>query len=387
MAPLPADYKRQEQLAIQYAKDYNKPQVAIPRAFNEAMGIAERVLSVPVSTGLQIASMLEDPFNLDPDTPKQTELLAQVAGQGMETHLKTIKSAAVGAGINPEHVDAAGNLLELASLKPGIEDVAQRTKNAAFQQLAVNAPVVHAMGRGKGKLPSGTLSDHAISHNITPEGVKRVYGTTKLGRRVLGSDAHSGMHSPIFHHIIGKKIRYRFQQKLQQFDLEGGKGRLEALDRKYDLEAGSGDAAGLTMDQPAHGHHHDVSRLKGVEPWDTKKGKTLSQLKRMIDNAKSIKELEGLYDLYLRASVRPDLDHAITFQRGYESLGSPKTITRADLVKAAEEWDLRDRAIREVKQDKLMRQLGEEAVDEDYLLNSGKYNALNPRNPTEYITD
>ena len=146
MASLPADYKRQEQLAIQYAEDYNKPQVAIPRAFNEAMGVAKRVLSVPISTGLQIGSMLEDPFNLDPDTPKQTELLTQVAGQGMETHLKTIKSAAVNAGINPEHVDAAGNLLELATLKPGIDDVVQRTKEAAFQQLAIAAPVVHAMG-------------------------------------------------------------------------------------------------------------------------------------------------------------------------------------------------------------------------------------------------
>ena len=90
-------------------------QIAIPRKFNEVMGVVNRVLSVPVSTGLQLASMLEDPFNLDPDTPKQTELIAQVAGQGVETHLNTIKSAAVDAGIHPEHVDAAGNLLELAA--------------------------------------------------------------------------------------------------------------------------------------------------------------------------------------------------------------------------------------------------------------------------------
>ena len=376
MASLPADYKRQEQLAIQYAEDYNKPQVAIPRAFNEATGVAKRVLSVPISTGLQIASMLEDPLNLDPDTPKQTELLAQVAGKGMETHLKTIKSAAVDAGINPEHVDAAGNLLELASLKPGVDDVLQRTKNAAFQQLAVNAPVVHAMGRGKGKLPAGQvkLTDIATSHRITPEGVKKVYGTTKLGKRVLGSDAHGGMHSPIFHHIIGKKIRLRFQQRMEHLNPKTGKGRLEAIDRKYNLQAGSGDDAGLTMDQQAHGPHHDASRLGGIEPWDTKKDKTLSKLKKLIDNATSTKDLEFLYEEYLKYSVIPDLNHAIRYQRGFEILGSPKgRVDKTLLKETAHEWGDRMLDIESVKGDIYWDDLHKAAIEEANRLNSKRY--------------
>ena len=229
-----------------------------------------------------------------------------------------------------------------------------------------------------GKVPGGSITDHRMSKLITPEGVTAIYGTKKLGKRVLGSDAHGGMSKPVFHHIIGKKIRYRFQQKMQQFDPQGGKGRLEALDKKYNLEAGSGDNAGLSMDTGAHGAHHDTSRVAGIEPWDTKAGKTLSKLKGLIDNAKTIEELEYLYDLYLKHSVIPDLDKAIKYQRGYEILGSPTVVDKNLLSKTADEWGTRMKDINEVRATEAQRQMGEyDAVaDELKQLNSNRYNAF-----------
>ena len=203
------------------------------------------------------------------------------------------------------------------------------------------------------------LTDVRTSHVITPEGVKPIYGTKSKGKPVPLSDAHGGIKSPVFHHIIGKKIRLRFQQRMQHLDPQGGKGRLETLDRKYDLEAGSGDKAGMTMDQPAHGRHHDTSRAGGTEPWDTKKGKTLSQLKNMIDNAKTTKELERLYELYLRTSVIPDKAHAVKFQRGYETLGSPAAVNKQDLIKAADEWETMVKNVNETMSDEYLRQTGQ----------------------------
>ena len=337
-------------------------QIAIPRKFNEVMGVVNRVLSVPVSTGLQLASMLEDPFNLDPDTPKQTELIAQVAGQGVETHLNTIKSAAVDAGIHPEHVDAAGNLFELVTLKPGIDDVLQRTKGAAFQQLTKNAPVVHAIGPDKlsirdlyGKRPT----DIKLSKDITPGYVKpedMVYGNVKQVNLEKVVARHPGapgnMLNPVFHHIVGKKIRWRFQKKIESLDPKGGKGRLEAIDSKYEVESGSGKDAGLPMDTGAHGPHHFDSRIKGTEPT----GSTLAKLVKLMDNAKTVKEVEELYELYIKYSVIPDLDHAISYQKAYENLGKPKNIDRDLLKDTANEWRQRIKDIDEVKMDEYLRQ-------------------------------
>jgi len=285
-------------------------------------------------------------------------------------------------GTNTRHV-IAKQPKTLETLVGHITDLAEGVMPQSLQGLRFGPSINKAVNTipavlASGKVPGGSITDHRMSKLITPEGVTAIYGTKKLGKRVLGSDAHGGMSKPVFHHIIGKKIRYRFQQKMQQFDPQGGKGRLEALDKKYNLEAGSGDNAGLSMDTGAHGAHHDTSRVAGIEPWDTKAGKTLSKLKGLIDNAKTIEELEYLYDLYLKHSVIPDLDKAIKYQRGYEILGSPTVVDKNLLSKTADEWGTRMKDINEVRATEAQRQMGEyDAVaDELKQLNSNRYNAF-----------
>ena len=302
------------------------------------------------------------------NTPQEAEIQSK---QVLDLTIDSIRSQLPDPS-NPLEIGQA--VLEFALDKNPYTAIGRRMIGQGLKSIRTSLPEIPRPWSKSG----GSITDHRMSKLITPEGVTAIYGTKKLGKRVLGSDAHGGMSKPVFHHIIGKKIRYRFQQKMQQFDPKGGKGRLEALDKKYNLEAGSGDNAGLSMDTGAHGAHHDTSRVTGIEPWDTKAGKTLSKLKGLIDNAKTIEELEYLYDLYLKHSVIPDLDKAIKYQRGYEILGSPTVVDKNLLSKTADEWGTRMKDINEVRATEAQRQMGEyDAVaDELKQLNSNRYNAF-----------
>ena len=211
--------------------------------------------------------------------------------------------------------------------------------------------------------------DTALSNVITPSHVdpkSRIFGRYRTVDGVKSAIRHPGAHAnidtPIFHHIVGKKVRWRFQQKMETFDPKG-KNRLETIDNKYNLESGSGEKAGYPMDEVAHKIHHFESRLEGIEPFDTKGNKTLSKLKKLIDNAESPEELEELYELYITASVLPDFDHAIKFQRGYEILGSRPDVLREELIKVSNEWGNRMKDIESVKADIRMEDLHQAAID------------------------
>jgi len=211
--------------------------------------------------------------------------------------------------------------------------------------------------------------DTALSNVITPSHVdpkSRIFGRYRTVDGVKSAIRHPGAHAnidtPIFHHIVGKKVRWRFQQKMETFDPKG-KDRLDAIDTKYNLESGSGEKAGYPMDDVAHKIHHFESRLEGIEPFDTKGNKTLSKLKKLIDNAESPEELEELYELYITASVLPDFDHAVKFQRGYEILGSRPDILREELIKVSNEWGDRMKDIQSVQADIRMDDLHQAAID------------------------
>jgi hypothetical protein len=219
--------------------------------------------------------------------------------------------------------------------------------------------------RNYGKRPHDT----ALSNVITPSHVdpkSRIFGRYRTVDGVKSAlrhpEAHANIDTPIFHHIVGKKVRWRFQQKMETFDPKG-KNRLETIDNKYNLESGSGEKAGYPMDDVAHKIHHFESRLEGIEPFDTKGNKTLSKLKKLIDNAESPEELEELYELYITASVLPDFDHAIKFQRGYEILGSRPDVLREELIKVSNEWGNRMKDIESVKADIRMEDLHQAAID------------------------
>lgn len=229
--------------------------------------------------------------------------------------------------------------------------------------------------RNYGKRPH----DVALSNVITPDHVdqkSRIFGRYRTVDGVKSALRHPGAHAnidtPIFHHIVGKKVRWRFQKKMETFDAKG-KSRLEDIDSKYNLESGSGEKAGYPMDEVAHKIHHFESRLEGIEPFDTKGSKTLSKLKKLIDNAESPEELEDLYELYITASVLPDFDHAVKFQRGYEILGSRPDVLREELINVANEWGNRMKDIESVKADIRMDDLHKAAIEEVNRLNSNRY--------------
>ena len=379
----PSNYAYTERQAFVKNREY-QDEVRAAKQFNRRVGQANQLLGTVVGG---VAKVTDTEMALqgvgqvyDATIGQQFRNLTQfMIDRGMDANKAKVLTTATEAGVDM----AIGSKGTSRAVKSAAKGALNIGKKAAFQYLSKTAPVVHAMGKGKGKLPAGQvkLTDIAISHRITPEGVKNVYGTTKKGpggtrQRVLGSDAHAGMISPIFHHIIGKKIRFRFQQKMEQLDPKGGKSRLEALDKKYNLQAGSGDDAGLTMDQQAHGPHHDASRLGGVEPWDTKKDKTLSKLKKLIDNATSTEDLEFLYEEYLKYSVIPDLDHAIRYQRGFEILGSPKGgVDKTLLKETAHEWGDRMQDIGSVKDDIYWDDVHKAAIEEARMYDNNRYTA------------
>jgi len=128
---LPADYKRQEQKAIKQGKDYDKPYVAIPRNFNKAMGVLNNVLGVGASTALRIADFLEDPLNLDPETPGRTEILTGLAGEAAQEGLNRGEDYLINKGVHPTHVESLGHAAALADLFIGSRGSGSAAKAAS----------------------------------------------------------------------------------------------------------------------------------------------------------------------------------------------------------------------------------------------------------------
>ena len=228
---LPADYKRQEQKAIKQGKDYDKPYVAIPRNFNKAMGVLNNVLGVGASTALRIADFLEDPLNLDPETPGRTEILAGLAGEAAQEGLNQGEGYLLDKGVHPTHVESIGHAVELADLVIGSRG------SRSVAKAATKTPLKIRKGRTTMFSPSrrnkygqwgevGAVNpkkvrqetDLRISDASTPEGVERIFK-----RKIRHPNQHGGMpeKGTHLHHLVQKRVSTPIHRKMQDLQKQG----------------------------------------------------------------------------------------------------------------------------------------------------------------------